>query len=256
MSDLKIHQFPCRQDNYGVLIHDEAAGLTAAIDAPDAAAVKAALAERGWKLTHLLITHHHFDHTAGNEELKTDTGCAVIGPKNEADKVPAIEERVGEGDTFMFGNFEVKVFDTPGHTLGHISYWIPKAQVAFVGDTLFAMGCGRISEGTPEMMWESLEKLMALPIDTTVYCGHEYTVANGKFALTIEPDNETLKMRVAQVEALRKMGEATLPTTIDKELATNPFLRPRVASVRDRLGMADAEDWEVFAEIRERKNRA
>jgi hydroxyacylglutathione hydrolase len=252
---LKIHQFPCLSDNFGVLIHDPGSGLTASIDAPDAKQVAAALKEKGWQLSHILTTHHHGDHTAGNAPLKDDTGCTIIGPRGEAAKVPGIDKAVGEGDTFMFGPHEVRVLETPGHTAGHITYVIPSAGVAFVGDTLFAIGCGRIIEGNAQMMWQSLKKLMALPKETSVYCGHEYTQANAKFALTIEPENAALQKRAKEVDALRAAGKPTLPTRIGVELETNPFLRPHVPAIRKRLGMESRADWEVFGEIRERKNR-
>lgn len=252
---LDIHLFPCLSDNYGVLIHDTVSGAVASVDAPDAAAIGQELAAKGWKLTHILTTHHHADHTQGNSALKSATGCTIIGPKGEAAKVAGLDEAVGEGDTFRFGSIETKVLETGGHTSGHVSYWMPAAKVAFVGDTLFAMGCGRVFEGTPRQMWRSLQKLMALPGDTTIYCGHEYTLSNARFALTIEPDSATLQARVAEVERLRTAGRPTVPTRIDVELSTNPFLRPHVPAIRERLGMAGKEDWEVFAEIRERKNR-
>lgn len=256
MSTLEIHQFPCRQDNYGVLIHDADTGLTASIDAPETAAVERALAATGWRLTHILTTHHHGDHTAGNLALKEHYGCIIIGPKGEAAKVPGLDQPVAGGDTFAFGGHEVRVIDTPGHTAGHIAYWIPDSEVAFVGDTLFAMGCGRVIEGTPKMMWASLSKLMELPAKTRLYCGHEYTVANARFALTIEPGNAALQRRAKDSEALRADGKATLPTRVDLELATNPFLRVNEPEVRRSVGMPSAADWEVFGEIRERKNRA
>ena len=256
MPRLDIHQFPALSDNYGVLVHDAAAGLTAAIDAPEAGAVRAALATKRWKLTHIFTTHHHADHTAGNLELKQETGCTIFGPRAEAARIPGLDTAVGDGDTFRFGTAEVRVLDTPGHTAGHISYFIPSEPVAFVGDTLFAMGCGRVIEGTMEMMWRSLEKIRALPPQTMIYCGHEYTLANGRFALMIEPDNQALVARVAEVEGLRKAGKATLPTRLDIELATNPFLRAAVPSIRKRLGLEAAADWQVFAEVRERKNKS
>jgi hydroxyacylglutathione hydrolase len=256
MSQLDIHQFPCLTDNYGVLIRDVRAGVTASIDAPSANNVRAALAEKGWKLTHIFTTHHHGDHTAGNLPLKRESGATIFGPKAEAAKVPGIDTAVGEGDRFTFGNVEVHVLDTPGHTLGHVSYWIPAAEIAFVGDTLFAMGCGRVTEGTMEMMWRSLKKIAALPPQTRLYCGHEYTQANAKFALTIEPENAALQKRAAEVAKLRAVGQPTLPTRVDIELETNPFLRPHVAAIRNRLGMMTAQDWRVFGEIRERKNRS
>jgi hydroxyacylglutathione hydrolase len=253
---LTIHQFACRSDNYGVLIHDPAAKLTAAIDAPETEAVRRALAEKGWKLTHILVTHHHADHTEGVLPLKAETGCTVLGPKGEAGKIKGLDKLVGEGDSFSFGGSEVKVLETPGHTSGHISYWIPSANVAFVGDTVFAMGCGRVIEGTPEMMWNSLQKVAKLPPATELYCGHEYTVSNAKFALTIEPENKALQARAAEAEKLRAANKFTLPTRLDAELETNPFLRPHIPAIRARLGMEKAPDWQVFAEIRERKNRS
>ena len=255
MAKLAIHQFPCRSDNYGVLIHDADRGVTASIDAPDADQVRAALKEQGWALTHILTTHHHADHTDGNLALKASTGCTIVGPKAEAAKIPGIDTRVGGSDQFAFGLFQVRVLDTPGHTSGHISYWIPDAAVAFVGDTLFAIGCGRVIEGTMEMMWSSLETVARLPPETVVYCGHEYTAANARFALGIEPENAALKRRADDVTALLAAGKPTLPTRIDIELETNPFLRPHIPAIRRRLGMETAKDWQVFGELRERKNR-
>src|SRR5262245_17348537 len=256
MATLQIHQFPCLSDNFGVLIHDAEAGITASIDAPDATAVARALQEKGWTLTHILTTHHHLDHTAGNAALKAETGCTIIGPRGEAAKVPGIDRQVGGGDTFAFGPHQVQVLDTPGHTAGHITYVLPSAKVAFVGDTLFAIGCGRVIEGNARMMWDSLKKLMALPKDTAVYCGHEYTQANAKFALTIEPENAALVQRAKEVDAVRAQGKATLPTTIGVELETNPFLRPNAPAIQKRLGMEGRPEWEIFGEIRERKNRS
>jgi hydroxyacylglutathione hydrolase len=254
MANLEIHQFPCLSDNYGVLLRDAAAGVVASIDAPDAEAVKAALTEKGWKLTHILVTHHHWDHTQGNDELKAATGCTIIGPRAEADKVPGIDTKVGEGDTFKFGNFDVEVQETPGHTAGHIIFHIPAANAAFVGDTLFAMGCGRVIEGNMEQMWRSVEKVAKLPPDTALYCGHEYTVANAEFAMSVEPDNPDLQKRTAEVKALRAAGKPTLPTTVAQELATNPFIRPESPEIRRRLNLVNASNADVFAEVRTRKN--
>ncbi|MEO1206707.1 MAG: hydroxyacylglutathione hydrolase [Pseudomonadota bacterium] len=256
MSQLDIHQFPCLSDNYGVLIHDAKNDLTASIDAPDADAVQAALTEKGWTLTHILTTHHHADHTGGNAALKAATGCKIIGPKAEAAKIPTLDETVGEGDTFKFGDFEVRVFETPGHTLGHISYYLPDAGVAFVGDTMFAMGCGRLFEGDAKTMWSSLSKLMALPDETVLYCGHEYTLSNARFAVDVDPNNQALKTRMVEVQALRDKGEPTLPTTLALEKATSPFLRASDPELRAHLGLQDAQDWEVFAEVRSRKDNA
>ncbi len=253
---LEIHQFPCLQDNFGVLIHDTDRGVTASIDAPETDAVRAALKQKGWTLSYILTTHHHADHTDGNLALKADSGCVIIGPKAEAAKIPGIDSEVADGNAFRLGSFQVQVLDTPGHTNGHISFYIPQAGVAFVGDTMFALGCGRVIEGTNEMMWSSLAKLIALPPATRIYCGHEYTLANAKFSLTIEPENETLVARAATIEKLRAAGNATLPTTIGEELATSPFVRVKSAAIRKRLNLVDAPDWQVFAEVRTRKNKA
>jgi hydroxyacylglutathione hydrolase len=256
MPKLDIEQFPCLSDNYAVLIHDEETGVTASIDAPDADAILRRLSAKGWRLTHLLVTHHHGDHTGGNLKLKEMTGCTIIGPKEEAERIPGIDREVSEGDLITFGHFEIRVLDTPGHTAGHIAYWIPEARAVFVGDTLFAMGAGRIFEGNAEMMWNSLKKLMQLPPDTEIYCGHEYTAANAQFALTVDPDNLALQNRAKEVDQLRAKGQPTLPTRLDRELETNPFLRPNVTAIRARLGLPFAPDWKVFAEIRKRKNKA
>ena len=255
MSKLEIHQFPCLSDNFGVLIRDRDADVVASIDAPDAKAVAAALAGKGWRLTHILTTHHHGDHTDGNLAVKAETKCTIVGPRAEAARIPGIDTQVGQGDTFKFGTHEVQVLDTPGHTAGHISYWIPSANVAFVGDTLFAIGCGRVIEGNAQMMWQSLQKLMALPKETAVYCGHEYTQANAKFALTVEPENAALQKRAKEIDQLRAAGKPTLPTNIGLELETNPFLRPHVPAIQQRLGMVGKPEWQIFGEIRERKNR-
>lgn len=255
MAPLDIHLFACLDDNYGVLIHDADSGLTASIDAPDADDVLAALKEKGWRLTHILVTHHHADHVQGIRELKEATGCRVIGPKGEAQKIPGLDEAVVEGDTLHLGRHAVHVIETPGHTLGHIAYYLPDAELLFAGDTLFALGCGRVFEGTPQMMHASLRKLAALPGETRVYCGHEYTLANARFALTIEPANAALQARQKEIESLRAAGQPTLPTTIAQELQTNPFLRAHVPAIQQRLNMTGAPEWQVFAEIRERKNK-
>jgi len=255
MAKLDVYQFPARGDNYGVLIHDPDTGATASIDAPDAEAVLAALHEKGWELTHILITHHHHDHTAGNEVLKRMTGCTIVGPAVEARTIPGIGVEVSEGDSVAIGNAKGLVIETPGHTRGHISYFFPDDGIAFVGDTMFSVGCGKLLEGDAKMMWHSLQKLMALPPETQIYCGHEYTKANTKFALTVEPGNQALQARAAEADALASRGEATLPTTIAQELATNPFLRPTSPEIQKRLGMEGRELWEIFGETRKRKDR-
>ena len=253
---LEIHQFSIRGDNYAVLIHDPASGKTASIDAGDAGAITRELAAKGWSLDTIMVTHHHGDHTEGNLALKSATGCKIAGPRAEASKIPGIDIQLGQGDVYEFGSFKFEVLETGGHTAGHISYFERGEQVAFVGDTLFALGCGRLFEGDARTMWGSLSKLIALPHDTQVYCGHEYTQANAAFALTIEPSNELLQARATEITALRAAGQPTLPTTIGRELATNPFLRPDSPAIRARLNMIDAEDWEVFGEIRQRKDMA
>ena len=255
MADLQIHQFACLDDNYGVLIRDPDTNEVASIDAASADAVKQALSDTGWTLTQILTTHHHWDHTDGNLPLKEETGCRITGPRPEAEKIPGIDVQVGEGDTFKFGSLDVEVYETPGHTAGHIIYYMPAAKVAFVGDTLFAMGCGRVNEGSMEDMWVSVAKVASLPEDTVLYCGHEYTVANANFALTIEPGNEALQARAKEVAELRAAGKPTLPTRVDIERDTNPFVRAASEEIRSNLGLQDAEDWQVFAEVRERKNR-
>jgi hydroxyacylglutathione hydrolase len=254
MAGLDIRMFPCLDDNYGVLIHDPTSNLTASIDAPQEDAVLKALDEAGWTLTHIMVTHHHADHTQGIAGLKKRFGCHVVGPRAEADRIPTLDETIGEGDTWRFGPYEARIFDTPGHTKGHIVYWFANPGVLFAGDTLFALGCGRVFEGTMEEMWSSLEKLTRLPRETLVYCGHEYTASNAKFALTIEPDNVHLKARAGEVEDKRARGEPTLPTTIGSELDANPFMRANLPEVKAALAMPDASDAEVFAEIRRRKD--
>ncbi len=251
----QTYLFPCLKDNYGVLIHDPQSGATASIDAPEAAAVDAALKKTGWKLTDILVTHHHADHTQGIAELKQHHHSRVVAPRNEAQRVADVDETVGEGDAVRVGGLSGKVLDTPGHTAGHISYVFPADKLAFVGDTLFSIGCGRVIEGTAEMMWQSLLKLRALPDDTRFYCGHEYTDANIRFAKTIEPNNTALAARATEVAGLLSAHKPTIPATIGAEKAENPFLRADLAEVAQAVGLAGSPAWKVFAEIRERKNR-
>jgi len=255
MSELEIHLFPCRSDNYGVLVHDGDANLTLAIDTPETDAVRNALKERGWGLNYILTTHHHFDHVEGNEPLKKETGCMVVGPEGEADKIPAIDLAIGEEDEFEFGTRKITVISTPGHTISPNTYWIKDSNLLFTGDMLFAMGCGRLFEGTARMMWGSLQKIMALPRQTQIYCGHEYTLSNDEFALSVEPDNEELKNRVEEVRVARRAGIPTVPTELGRELETNVFLRAASPEIRERLGMQKAEDWQVFGEIRRLKDQ-
>ncbi len=256
MGALEIVLLPCLTDNYCVLLHEPNSGETAAIDAPSAAAIKAALVERGWRLNHLFITHHHADHTGGIAELKAFYGTAVTGPEAEADRIPGLTRGVTAASDLEFAGHPIKVLETPGHTLGHVTYYFPNDGLVFTGDTLFSLGCGKIFEGEPEMMWDSLSKIAALPDETEIYCGHEYTLNNARFALTVEPENEVLKNRVEEVETLRAAGKPTLPTTVALEKATNPFLRPKSRAIQARLGMLGAPDWEVFARLRQLKNKA
>jgi hydroxyacylglutathione hydrolase len=256
MARFEIFQFPVLSDNYAVLLHDPETGQTAAIDAADADAIAGALRERGWALTDIFVTHHHGDHTAGVAALKRQSGATVHGPGTDTVAIPSLDKPLKGGARFRFSGADVAVIDAPGHTRGHIVYHLPEDRLAFVGDVLFSLGCGRVIEGTMGEMWTSLDTLRRLPPETVVYCGHEYTLANARFALTVEPGNPALQKRAEEVAALRAKSLATLPTTIGAERAANPFLRPESAEIRNVLRMRDATDAEVFAELRERKNRA
>jgi hydroxyacylglutathione hydrolase len=251
----EVRLFRCLSDNFGVLLHDSETGATASIDAPEAGPIETALKQTGWRLTDLLVTHHHADHTQGIQALKDRHKCRVVAPAGEAAKVPAVDETVREGDTVKVGNLSANVIETPGHTLGHIAYWFHKDQLAFVGDTLFSIGCGRVIEGTPQQMWTSLKKLRDLPDDTQVYCGHEYTLANIKFALSIDKDNPVLNAREAQARKQIEEGEPTIPVSIGDEKLANPFLRADVPDLAVDIGMAGKPAADVFAEIRARKNK-
>jgi hydroxyacylglutathione hydrolase len=253
-SGLEIHQFPCLEDNYGYLVHDPTSGLTATIDTPSAEAIRAALAQKGWKLDYILNTHHHGDHAGGNLELKQATGCRVVGPRADQERIPGIDVALGEGDIFALGEHRATVFDTPGHTRGHIVFVFSEDGAAFVGDTLFAMGCGRLFEGTPAQMWNSVQKLLALPNDTRVYCAHEYTQKNAHFALTVDPDNAALAQRAVEVDKLRAAGLPTVPSTIGRERQTNPFLRVTDPGLQAAIGLPGADPVAVFAELRQRRN--
>jgi hydroxyacylglutathione hydrolase len=252
----EVFQFPCLTDNFGVLLHDPQTGATASIDAPEAAPVLAALAQHGWTLTDILVTHRHGDHVQGIPEIKAAFPQArVVAPAGEADLVPHVSETVKDGDQVRVGTFSAKVIETPGHTKGHIVYWFDQEHLLFAGDTLFSIGCGRVNEAPMDVMWSSLTKLDQMPDATQLYCGHEYTLANGAFALTIEPGNVALATHLAAMKDKRAKGEWTLPTTLGLERAINPFLRAREPSVQAQLGMSGAAPAAVFAEIRERKNR-
>jgi hydroxyacylglutathione hydrolase len=255
MTTFEVAQFFARSDNFGVLLHDPASGATAAIDAPDADAVMQAAQARGWVLSHIFVTHHHFDHIEGIPALKASYSCEVIGPEKSASRTGMYDRTVADGETFEWASAEVRVIATPGHTLDHVSYWLPEQKLVFVGDTVFSLGCGRVIEGDHATMWESIRRLRDLPEETALYCGHEYTLANAKFAVTVDPGNKALAERMAEVERLRAAGEATLPTTIGQERATNPFLRADNAAIATAVGLRGADPAKVFAEIRTRKDR-
>ncbi|SFP19175.1 hydroxyacylglutathione hydrolase [Tranquillimonas alkanivorans] len=253
---LEIVTVPCRTDNYAFLIHDDASGETALVDAPEAAPILKALDERGWRLQHVWLTHHHADHVEGLPELQTSQpDIKVLGAESDQNRLPPLDTAVTDGESFEFAGDRVEVMDVSGHTLGHVAFYIPGAKAAFTADSLMSLGCGRVFEGTPEMMWASLRKLAALPDDTTIYSGHEYTQTNARFALTIEPDNPALKDRARRIEEARARGEPTVPSALSEELATNPFLRAHLDEVKSALSMEGADDAEVFAEIRARKDR-
>lgn len=255
MMKLEIALIPCLSDNYGVLLHSPEDGATLSIDAPDAKALEEALDARGWKLTDIFVTHHHQDHTQGIARLKERFQCTVTGPAAESERILSLDKTASEGAALAFARRNVHVIETPGHTLGHVVYYFPEDGIVFTGDTLFSMGCGRIFEGDAEGMWNGILKILELPDTTSIYCGHEYTAANGRFALGVEPENAALVHRMAEVTALRERNQPTLPTTLAREKETNPFLRVHSAPIRARLGLERAPDWMVFQRLRELKNK-
>lgn len=254
MKPLQLDVFTCRSDNYGVLLHDPETGLTASIDAPEEGPIVAAAERNGWKITHIYTTHHHIDHVEANLALKERYGCEIIGPRDEAIAIPGLDRAVGDGDVFDFGSYPVHVIGTPGHTAGHICFHVPDAKLLFAADTLFALGCGRLFERPGADMWQSLQKLAALPDETAIYFGHEYTLSNARFAVTIDPGNDRLKTRAAEIEILRAEGKPTIPTTVGLEKETNPFLRAGDPAIRRHLLMETRTNAEVFTEIRKRKD--
>ena len=251
---VEVSMFSCLSDNYGFLLHDVSSGLTAAIDTPEVTSINTALSDKGWKLTHIFNTHHHFDHAGGNAELKEQWGCEVVGAAKDASRIPGLDKGVHDQEKFSFGGQEIEVFSVPGHTSGHIAYYLADASILFVGDTIFSLGCGRLFEGTASQMWSSLQKLMKLPDETVIYCAHEYTEANADFAITIEPDNEALQKRIMKVRGLRAELRPTVPTTLGLEKSTNPFLRAEENSIQRRVGMLGSEPESVFAKIRQMKD--
>lgn len=249
-----VDVFAARSDNFGYLVHDTATGRTATIDAPETAAIVAALERRGWELTDIFITHHHIDHVEAIPELKAEFGARVVGPKAEADKIADLDVLVGGGDTVTLGETSFDIFDTPGHTLGHIVYHDPVGKHLFSADALFSLGVGRMFEGTPGPMWEGVKLMRALPDDTLVYCGHEYTASNAKFALSVDPENAALQQRAAEVTALRAEGKPTIPFSLGEDKAANPFMRADDAGIARHFGLEGASPAEVFAAIRKAKD--
>jgi len=251
----EIRTFTCLTDNFGFLIHDPATKATASIDAPEAGPIIQALEREGWQLTDILITHHHHDHVGGVAELKQKYGCRVVAPQDKTTKIANVDQRVGNGDVVKVGSLLARVLETPGHTLDHISYVFDTEKALFAADTLFSIGCGRVAEGNHPMMWDSLLKLRALPDDFNLYCGHEYTAANIKFALTVEPDNSALQARAAEVTRLRADNKSTIPVSLGEEKRANVFLRSDDPAVAAKLHMKGAAAAAVFGELRERKNK-
>lgn len=252
----EIILFPCLSDNFGYLIHDPETNTTAAIDAPEAGPILAELERKGWTLTDILVTHHHSDHVGGIAELKERYHCRVVAPHDKATRIADVDERVAQGDVVKVGSLLARVLETPGHTLDHVSYVFDGEKALFAADTLFSIGCGRVFEGTYPMMWESLLKLRVLPDDFKLYCGHEYTASNVKFALGIEPNNPDLKARAEEVTRLRAENKPTIPTLLGDEKKANVFLRADDPAVAAALRLKGANAAAVFGELRERKNKS
>ena len=251
---LEIVTIPCLTDNYAFLLHETVSGQTAVVDAPDAKPILSVLAERGWSLDHILITHHHDDHIQGIPDLVAAYGAKVIGHAKDAERLPALDQAVSEGETIRLGAESATILDVSGHTIGHIAFYFPGSKVAFTADSLMALGCGRVFEGTFPMMFESLSKLRSLPDDTVICSGHEYTQANAKFALSVEPDNAALQARAREIDAARASGTPTVPSLLSLEKATNPFLRAGTPELAAAIGMENANPVDIFAEVRTRKD--
>jgi len=254
MTRLQIEQVPVLSDNYVYLIYDPETKACACVDPATASPVKTRLDELGWKLTHIFNTHHHHDHIGGNLSLKQAYECEIVGAACDANRIDGIDTEVADGETFEFGSTSCKIFEVPGHTKGHIAFWFEDENALFCGDTLFALGCGRLFEGTPSQMWDSLSKFKTLPDETRVYCAHEYTETNAAFAITIDPENAALQSRLKEIKGLRSKGLPTVPSTIALEKATNPFMRPEETGVQKAVGLVGSDTVEVFAEIRHRKD--
>lgn len=254
MSQIDVHQIPVLNDNYVYLARDRASGQTAVVDPAVTRPVLDAAESLGWSISHIFNTHHHGDHVGGNLEIKAATGCTIVGPKADRARIPGIDIEVDEGETAALGEAQAEVFFVPGHTRGHIAYWFRESAALFCGDTLFALGCGRLFEGTPGQMWSSLSKLKALPAETRVYCAHEYTQANARFALSVDPGNEALQRRSQEIDRARAQQQPTVPSTLGEELATNPFLRADEPSLAANVGLPASDPVAVFAEVRQRKD--
>ncbi len=251
---LELVTVACLSDNYAYLVHDAASGETAVIDVPEAAPIITALADRGWRVSQVWLTHHHADHVQGLEELLATHTAKVTGGAADAHRLPKLDVAVSEGDTLKIGDEVGHVMEVSGHTVGHIAFHFPESKLAFTADSLMAMGCGRVFEGTMPQMWDSLCKLAALPPDTTICSGHEYTTANARFAVTVDPDNPKLISRIEEIGRTRADGRPTVPSLLSEELATNPFLRAIDPAVQAHLNMAGSEPVDVFAELRKRKD--
>lgn len=251
---IELLTIPCLRDNYAFLLHDTESCDTVCIDVPEAGPIMAVLSAREWPLTHILLTHHHADHIDGVAKLQAYSGAKVVGAAADAARLPPLDMEVSDGDMFDVLGTPVRVIEVPGHTVGHIAFHMPETGHAFTGDSLMAGGCGRLFEGTPAQMWDSLTRLCALPPDTVICSGHEYTQSNLRFAHALEPENTALISRIAAVDEARERGEPTIPSTLADELATNPFLRANLPALKAVVGMPDASDAEVFAEIRARKD--
>ncbi|MDT4288653.1 hydroxyacylglutathione hydrolase [Methylomonas sp. MO1] len=247
---LSILLVPALNDNYIYLLHEPNSGETAVVDPAVSAPVVDALQQQDWQLDYIFNTHHHGDHVGANLQLKQQTGCKIVGSAADQARIPGIDIMLSDGDVVKLGNQSFQVIDTPGHTVGHIVYYSADSQALFCGDTLFSLGCGRLFEGSAEQMWYSLQKLKALPAETRIYCAHEYTAANGRFALSIDADNPQLQQRITQVVELRRQNLPSIPSTIGLELATNPFFREHDTGIRHKIDMTEQSDLAVFRQLR------
>ncbi len=254
MAKLEIRQIPVLSDNFVYLAREPESGYVAVVDPAVVDEVMDEARKLDWKITHILNTHHHPDHVGGNLEIKEATGCTIVGPAHDPDRIPGMDVQVKDGDTYDFGKARAEVFFVPGHTRGHIAYWFKDSDALFCGDTLFSIGCGRLFEGTPAQMWDSLQRLRQLPKSTRIYCAHEYTEANIHFAVTIEPDNQALRKREAEVKALRAEGKYSVPSVMEEECEANPFLRADAPELAAAIGMQGRDPVDIFTEVRHRKD--